>query len=208
MKIVCIGMNYDNHVVEMKNERPSAPVFFIKPDSALLRDNDPFYVPDFSNDVQYECEFVVKICKVAKSVEEKFANRYYCEVGLGIDFTARDLQQECREKGLPWEISKGFDYSAAVPAVFLNKEDVGKLEDVEFELRLNGEVRQRGRVGNMIFSVDEILAHVSKYVTLKVGDLVFTGTPAGVSRVVAGDRLEADIIFGGKRVEMFNFEIK
>lgn len=208
MKIVCVGMNYVDHLAEMSSEVPSAPIFFIKPDSALLRDNDPFYIPDFSNDLQYECEFVIKIAKVAKSVDVKFASRYYNEVGLGIDFTARDLQRECKAKGLPWEIAKGFDYSAAVPSVWINKDRLGELGEVEFDLAINGEVRQKTKLGRMIFGIDEIVSYVSRFVTLKVGDLVFTGTPAGVDRVEVGDRLVAQLRGGGEEFEMLNFEIK
>lgn len=208
MKIVCIGMNYVDHLAEMSSDMPNAPIFFIKPDSALLRDNDPFFIPDFSKDLQYECEFVVKIAKVAKSVDVKFANRYYNEVGLGIDFTARDIQRECKAKGLPWEIAKGFDYSAAVPSLWIEKERLGELAEVEFELEVNGEMRQKTKLNRMIFGVDQIVSYVSRFVTLKVGDLVFTGTPAGVGRVEVGDRLVARMRGGGEECEILNFEIK
>lgn len=203
MKIVCIGMNYRAHIEEMGSATPVEPVFFIKPDSAILRDNDDFYIPDFSKDVHYECEFVVKICKVAKSVDEKFAHRYYSEVALGVDFTARDLQLNCRKKGLPWEIAKAFDGSAVI-SHFVDKDGVGDLCGVEFDLSLNGEIRQVGQLKDMLFGVDQIIAYVSKFVTLKVGDLIFTGTPVGVAKVSVGDRLVGRL----NGVEMFNFGVK
>jgi 2-keto-4-pentenoate hydratase/2-oxohepta-3-ene-1,7-dioic acid hydratase in catechol pathway len=164
----------------------------MKPDTALLRNNDPFYVPDFSREVDYECELVVRINRVGRAIAQRFAHRYYSEVGLGIDFTARDLQREAIAKGLPWETCKAFDRSAALSAEFVPLADLGgDVQNLHFEMQLNGETRQSGRTADMIFTVDEIVAHVSRFVTLKMGDLIYTGTPVGVGRVDPGDRLTA-----------------
>lgn len=208
MKIICIGMNYAEHVKELAGiagrELPEKPVFFMKPDTALLKDNDPFYLPDFSKDVQYECEVVVRINRICKAVEERFAGRYYDEIGLGIDFTARDLQRECKEKGLPWEAAKAFDHSAVVGNRFIKKEELPEVQDLRFSLTLNRETRQEGWTGDMIFSIDRIIAYVSRFVTLRVGDLIFTGTPVGVGRVQIEDRLVG--VLEGKT--LFDFEVK
>ncbi len=196
MKIICIGRNYLDHIQELDGNRnaPPEPVFFMKPDTALLRNNDPFYVPDFSEEVHYETELVVKINRVVKAIEEKFAHRCYSEVGLGIDFTARDIQRKCMAGGLPWEICKAFDHSAAVSPRFLPLEELGKgIQDLEFGLELNGSSVQRGNTGQMIFPVDRIISYVSRFVTLKIGDLIFTGTPVGVGPVRPGDRLRASL---------------
>ena len=196
MKIICIGRNYRAHIVELDHtdQVPEAPQFFLKPDTALLRNNDPFYVPDFSKQVDYETELVVRINRVGKYIDRRFAHRYYTEVGLGIDFTARDLQREAIAKGLPWEMCKGFDRSAGLSPEFISLEELGKgIQDLHFEMTLNGEVRQSGWTGDMIFSVDEIIAHVSKFMTLKMGDLIYTGTPVGVGPVAPGDRLVASL---------------
>lgn len=200
MKIICIGMNYAEHVRELPSvwdgsERPipQAPVFFIKPDTALLRNNDAFYIPDFSNDVQYECEVIVKINRLCKGIDERYAHRCYEEVGLGIDFTARDLQRRCKAEGLPWEIAKGFDHSAAVSPVFIPKSELPEIQNLHFSMSLNGQQRQAGYTGDMIFSVDRIIAYVSRFVTLRIGDLIFTGTPVGVGQVHIGDRLTAEM---------------
>ncbi|MDX9852372.1 MAG: fumarylacetoacetate hydrolase family protein [Tenuifilaceae bacterium] len=190
MKIICIGRNYSEHAKEMNSPVPDVPVFFIKPDTALLRNNNAFYYPSFTNDLHYELEVVLKICRLGKSISERFANRYYSEVGLGIDFTARDLQKTCKEKGLPWEIAKAFDYSAAV-SPFIPKEELGDLTNLEFRLEKNGEVVQRGNTADMLFSFDKLISYVSGYVSFRIGDLLFTGTPAGVGSVVIGDRLTA-----------------
>ena len=203
MKIICIGRNYVKHAEELKHEVPTEPVFFMKPDSALLLDNKPFFLPDFSNEIHHEIELVVKINKLGKNIEAKFAHRYYDEIGLGIDFTARDLQRQLIEKGLPWEKSKAFD-SSAVLGKFLAKEELGDLGQMLFSLKRNGEVVQSGDSQFMIFSFDTIIEHVSKYVTLKIGDLIYTGTPAGVGPVAIGDRLEGFI--GEKK--MFDIQVK
>lgn len=190
MKIVCIGRNYLAHAKELNNEVPTRPVFFMKPDSALVISNRPFFYPDFSKDVHYELEVVIRIDRLGRSIEEKFASRYYSEVALGVDFTARDLQKEMKDKGLPWEIAKGFDYSAPVSEFF----PVSKYEDIHslnFKLDLNGKTVQEGNTSFMIFSFEKIISYVSRFMTLKTGDLIFTGTPAGVGPVSVNDRLEA-----------------
>ena len=196
MKIICIDRNYREHIRELDGarEEPSVPQFFMKPDTALLRNNDPFFVPDFSSRVDYECELVVRINRVGRAIAPKFAHRYYDEVGLGIDFTARDLQREAIEKGLPWEACKAFDRSAALSPEFVPLADLGAgVQNLRFEMRLNGDVRQSGWTGDMIFTVDELIAHVSRFVTLKMGDLIYTGTPVGVGPVTPGDRLTASL---------------
>ena len=203
MKIICIGRNYVKHALELNSEIPTEPVFFMKPDSSLLKDNKPFFLPDFSNEIHHEIELVVKINKLGKNIEAKFAHRYYDEIGLGIDFTARDLQRQLIEKGLPWEKSKAFD-SSAVLGKFLAKEELGDLGQILFSLKRNGEVVQSGDSQFMIFPFDTIIEHVSKYVTLKIGDLIYTGTPAGVGPVAIGDRLEGFI--GEKK--MFDIQVK
>lgn len=204
MKIVCIGMNYAEHIKELGSKMPENPVFFMKPDTALLRNNEPFYIPDFSNDLHYECEVVVRINRICKAIDERFAGRCYDEIGLGIDFTARDLQQKCKERGLPWEICKAFDHSAAVAPLFIPKEELGSIDKLHFTLDINGERRQDGCTEDMIFSIDRIIAYVSQFVTLKIGDLIFTGTPVGVGAVKEGDRLVARL----EGRDMLDFEIK
>ncbi len=206
MKLICIGRNYAAHAAELNDgaELPKKPLFFLKPDTALLRNNDPFYIPAFSREVHYECELVVRITRLAKCMDVKFASRCYEEVGLGIDFTARDLQREAIAKGLPWELCKGFDHSAALSNQFIPLAELGgDVQNLEFEMELNGEVRQRGLTREMLFTVDEIIAHVSKYMTLRIGDLIFTGTPVGVGAVKAGDNIKARL--GGH--ELLNFDI-
>ena len=196
MKIICIGRNYADHAKELNDgaELPKEPLFFLKPDTALLRNNDPFYIPSFSQEVHYECELVVRINRLAKCIDEKFASRCYDEVGLGIDFTARDLQREAIQKGLPWELCKGFDHSAALSNQFVPLAELGgDINNIEFEMELNGEVRQRGRTCEMLFSVDKIISHISRYMTLKIGDLIYTGTPVGVGPVQQGDNIKARI---------------
>ena len=191
MKIICIGRNYVEHARELNNPLPEKPVFFLKPDTALVIRNRPFYYPDFSTDIHYETELVLKICKVGKSIPEKLAHDYYDQIGLGFDFTARDLQQKCKEKGLPWEIAKGFDYSAPISHEFIPIESIPDLKNISFHLELNGNKVQEGNSNEMIFSFEKIIAYVSKFMTLRTGDLIFTGTPAGVGPVKIGDKLEA-----------------
>ncbi len=206
MKIVCIGCNYAAHIEEFGTiARPAEPLFFIKPDTALLRNNDPFYIPSFSEQVDYECEVVVRITRVTKHIDEQFAARCYSEVGLGIDFTARDIQRRAIEKGLPWELCKGFDHSAAISPTFIPLEELGgDIRNLNFEMSLNGEVRQSASTAQMLFSVDEIVSYVSKFVTLKIGDLIFTGTPCGVGSVAPGDVLRASL----EGRELLNFDIR
>jgi len=191
MKIICIGRNYADHAKEMNAPLPDAPVFFMKPDTALLLPGSPFYIPDFTSDLHYECELVIKIRKVGKNIPEKFAADYYDEIALGIDFTARDLQTKCKEKGLPWEIGKSFDNSAPIGR-FISKENLN-LANLAFTLTKNGAIVQSGHTTDMIFTPDQLISYVSKFITLKTGDLLFTGTPAGVGPVAIGDRLEAFI---------------
>ena len=203
MKIIAIGRNYAAHAKELNNAVPTKPIIFLKPDTAVLKDNKPFYIPDFSSDIHYELEVVLKICKEGKHIAEKFASNYYDEIGLGIDFTARDIQAQHKEKGLPWELAKAFDNSAAV-SNFLPKTDFKDLYQLQFELQINKETRQNGDTSNLLFSFENIIAFVSQYITLKKGDLIFTGTPEGVGAVKAGDHLEAWL--EGK--QLLNFNIK
>ena len=199
MKIICTGRNYAAHAEEPHRTtglvpEASEPLWFLKPDTALLRNNDPFYIPSFSQRVDYECELVVRINRVGKHIAERFARRYYDEVGLGIDFTARDLQQRAVAEGLPWETCKAFDYSAAVSPVFLPLAELGgDAGRLRFTLEVNGEIRQRGDTSRMLFTVDRLIAHVSRYMTLRMGDLLFTGTPAGSGPVRPGDNLRASL---------------
>ncbi len=203
MKILCIGRNYADHISELNNERPSEPVIFLKPDTAILKDNEPFYHPDFSSDIHHEVEIVLKINKVGKNIEAKFAHKYYDEIGIGIDFTARDLQSKLKEKGLPWEKAKAFNGSAPISG-FVPKSQFEDLKNLNFHLEVNGDTKQTGNTIMMLWNFDEIIEEISKYFTLKTGDLVFTGTPAGVGKVVVGDKLTAFI--EGK--EMMCFEVK
>lgn len=192
MKIIAIGRNYINHAKELNNPVPEEPIFFLMPDSALLRNNQPFFYPDFSTDIHFEVEIVIKINRLGKNVAPKFAYRYYNEIGIGIDFTARDLQEECKEKGLPWEKAKSFDGAAPI-SEFKPLEKLGDINNINFRLELNGKVVQKANTSQMIFPVDELIAHVSKYMTMKIGDYLFTGTPSGVGAVKIGDRLTAYI---------------
>ncbi len=192
MKIICIGRNYVAHAKELNNPLPSAPVFFMKPDTALIIRNRPFFYPEFSSDIHYEVELVFKINKNGRHIEEKFAHSYYNEVGIGIDFTARDIQSKCKEKGLPWEPAKAFDGSAPC-SKFLHLEKYPDQSNIQFHLLKNGEKVQDGNSSLMIFSIDKIISYVSKFITLKMGDLIYTGTPAGVGPVTIGDKLEAFI---------------
>ena len=202
MKIICIGRNYAEHAKEMNSAVPTEPIFFMKPDVALLKEGD-FYYPNFSNDLHFECEIVVKIDKVGKNIEERFASKYYSEITLGIDFTARDLQSQCKEKGLPWEKAKAFDNSAPISSKWIKIADLD-FENTEFIFSQNGEVRQIGKTSDMIFTIDQLIAYISKFVTLKTGDLIYTGTPSGVGTVAIGDVLTATL--NGE--EMFEFKVK
>lgn len=203
MKIICIGRNYTEHIEELKNERPSEPVVFIKPDSAVLPKEQDFYIPEFSNDVHYEVEVLVKIKRVGKHIKEEFAGTYYDEVGLGIDFTARDLQSKLKEKGLPWEKAKGFD-GAAVIGQWMPKSSFKNLNDLNFKMEKNGEVVQNGNTSFMLWKIDEIIAYVSTFFMLKKGDIIFTGTPAGVGKVMPNDYLSGSL----EDKELFNIRIK
>jgi len=203
MKVIAIGRNYAAHAKELNNPLPTSPVIFLKPDTAILKDNKPFYIPEFSSDIHYELEVVLKVCKEGKHIAEKFAANYFDEVGLGIDFTARDIQNIHKEKGLPWELAKAFDNSAAI-SHFIPKSNIPDLNDLQFELKINGETRQNGNTKNILFSFEKIIAFVSQYITLKKGDLIFTGTPEGVGQVHQGDKLEAWI---GEE-QFLNFDIK
>ncbi len=203
MKIICIGRNYADHAKEMNAEVPTVPVFFMKPDIAILKNGQDFYYPDFTSDLHYECELVYRINKAGKNIQAKFAHKYYSEMTLGIDFTARDLQQECKVKGLPWEISKSFENSAPISDVFQQTDRINPKE-ISFELRKNGNIVQQGHSQDMIFSIDEIIAYISRFMTLKTGDLIYTGTPQGVGPVLIGDVLEGSL--NGQ--SMFRFEVK
>ncbi len=189
MKILCIGRNYADHAKELNNQVPTEPVVFMKPDSAILPKGNAFFIPEFSENVQHEIELVVRIDRLGKHIEERFAHRYYSEITLGIDFTARDLQQKLKDKGLPWEKAKAFDGSAFI-GPWLNKEKISSLENLQFSLKKNGEIVQKGNTADMLFSVDRLIAELSKYFTLKIGDIIYTGTPAGVGAVAPNDLLE------------------
>jgi acylpyruvate hydrolase len=192
MKIICIGRNYADHAKELKNDLPTEPLYFLKPDTALLPAGNAFYMPDFTTDLHYECELVVKIKKVGKNIPLKFAGDYFDEVTLGIDFTARDIQEECKKKGLPWEKAKGFDHSAPMGERFLSKHEID-LGNLNFFLHKNGNQAQHGNTSDLIFSIETIISYVSQFITLKTGDLIFTGTPAGVGPTAIGDHFEGFI---------------
>jgi len=203
MKIVCIGRNYVKHIEELQNERPDEPVVFIKPDSSVLLKQHPFIIPEFSNDIHHEVEILVKINKVGKYIDAKFAHKYYDEIGLGIDFTARDLQSKLKEKGLPWEKAKAFDGSAVI-GKFLPKTNFNSLENINFELKSNNITVQKGNTSHMLWKIDELIAHVSQFFTLKIGDIIFTGTPEGVAKVSPNDILEGFI----EDKKLFRIQVK
>jgi len=203
MKIFAIGQNYVEHNKELNSKNPTEPVVFMKPDTALLKNNKPFYVPDFSEELHYETELIVKINRIGKNIAPQFAHRYYSEIGLGVDFTARDLQRKLKAEGKPWEISKAFDNSAVI-GNFIPVQDLTNVQDIRFKLDLNGNIVQNGHSAEMIFPINELIAYVSRFFTLKIGDILFTGTPAGVGTVKPGDRLQG-FIFDQK---MFDFNIK
>lgn len=189
MKIICIGRNYAAHISELQNEKPTDPVIFMKPDTSVLLKKQPFFIPDFSNDIHYEVEVLIRIKKVGKYIQEKFAHKYYNEIGLGIDFTARDLQQKLKDKGLPWEKAKSFDGAAVIGEKWLDKSSITNLNNLNFSLIKNGETVQKGNTAEMLWKIDEIIAYVSSFFTLKIGDVIFTGTPQGVGRVIENDAL-------------------
>ena len=203
MKLICIGRNYTKHIEELENEKPTDPVVFLKPDTAILLKKQPFFIPDFSHDVHHEVEVLVKINRVGKYIDKKFAPKYYSEIGLGIDFTARDLQAKLKEKGLPWEKAKAFD-GAAVVGKWVSKDQFADVNNLNFSLYKNDEVAQEGNTNHMLWKIDELIEYVSKYFTLKIGDIIFTGTPAGVGKVVANDKLKGFI----ENKEMFSITVK
>lgn len=203
MKIFAIGQNYTEHNKELNSQHPSEPVVFMKPDTAILRSNKPFYIPDFSEDLHYETEIIIKFNRLGKNIAPEFASRYFAEVGLGVDFTARDLQRRLKTEGKPWEICKAFDNSAVI-GNFLPVSQINDIQNINFRLDINGKTVQQGNTKDMIFPVDILIAHISRFFTIKIGDILFTGTPAGVGKVAIGDRLEG-YIFEDK---MFDFRIK
>lgn len=203
MKLICIGRNYTEHIKELENEKPTDPVVFLKPDTAILLKKQPFFIPDFSDDVHHEVEILVKINKVGKHIDKKFAYKYYDEIGLGIDFTARDLQNQLKAKGLPWEKAKSFD-GAAVIGDWMSVKAINDVNAIEFSLKKNGNIVQLGNTSHMLWKIDELIEYVSKYFTLKIGDIIFTGTPAGVGKVVANDKLNGFI----EDKEMFSITVK
>lgn len=203
MKIICIGRNYAKHIEELANEKPENPVVFLKPDSAILPKKMPFFIPSFSNEIHYEVEILIKINRVGKHINNKFAHKYYDEIGLGIDFTARDIQDKCKEKGLPWEKAKAFDGSAVI-SEFFPKENFGDLNNLKFSLHKNEVLVQEGNTNAMLWKIDELIAYVSQFFTLKKGDIIFTGTPSGVGKVYENDKLIGKI----KDQELFSIKIK
>ena len=203
MKIICIGRNYSEHAKELGNEAPKEPVFFLKPDTAISPKGHPFFIPDFSSNVQHEVELVVRINRLGKHIKEEFAHKYYDQIGLGIDFTARDIQEELKTKGLPWEKAKGFDGSAVICREYLNKKDLN-LVDLNFSLKKNNQVVQSGSTLQMLFNIDQIISYISEFYTLKIGDLIYTGTPSGVSQVQNGDLLEGFI----EEQKMFEVKVR
>lgn len=202
MKIICIGRNYADHISELGNERPAEPIIFMKPDTAILKNNEPFYYPDFSNDIHHEVEILVRINQQGKSIEQKYAHQYYDEIGLGIDFTARDIQTQAKKKGLPWERAKAFNGSAPI-SKFISKGDAD-MTNMKFRLEKNGVEMQNGNTSFMLWPIDEVISYVSKFILLKIGDIIFTGTPKGVGPIKIGDQLVGYL----EDQQMFNFEIK
>lgn len=204
MRIFCIGRNYVEHIEELNNERPEEPVIFTKPDTALIRNNGPFYLPDFSKDIHHEVELVLRVCKEGKNIEEKFAPKYYDSIGIGIDFTARDLQQKAKEKGLPWDIAKGFNGSAPLSDKFIPASDFKNLKDINFSLQIDGQLKQQGNTSLMLFNFEYIISYLSKFFTLRTGDYIFTGTPKGVGAVRIGNVLSAYL----ENEKLLEFEVK
>ena len=204
MRIFCIGRNYVEHIKELNNAVPEDPVVFTKPDTAIIRNNAPFYYPEFSKDIHHEVELVLKISKEGKNIEEKFANKYIDSIGMGIDFTARDLQSKAKAKGLPWDIAKGFNGSAPISDTFIPVADFKNLADINFKLEINGQLKQQGNTSLMLFPFPVIISYLSKFFTLKTGDLIFTGTPSGVGPVQTGDKLSAYL----ENDKMLEFEVR
>jgi|SRR5690554_37611 len=203
MKIICVGRNYSEHIKELDNQTPTDPVLFLKPDTSILLKKQPFFIPEFSNDVHHEVELLLRINRIGKHIDRKFAHKYYDEIGLGIDFTARDLQAKLKKEGLPWEKAKAFD-GAAVVGKFLKKEEIEDLDNINFRLDVNENTVQKGNTLQMLWKFDTLIEYISKYFTLKIGDIIFTGTPAGVGRVEAGDQLRGFM----EDQEMFSIKIK
>lgn len=203
MKIICVGRNYVEHIKELNNEAPKDPVLFLKPDTAILLKKQPFFIPEFSNEVHHEVEILVKINRIGKHIDRKFAHKYYDEIGLGIDFTARDLQSKLKEKGLPWEKAKAFD-GAAVIGNFLPKSDFKDIDNINFRLEKNDKVQQTGNTSLMLWKIDTLIEYISKYFTLKIGDIIFTGTPSGVAKVNSNDILKGFI----EEKELFSIKVK
>ncbi|WP_039052683.1 fumarylacetoacetate hydrolase family protein [Sphingobacterium sp. T2] len=189
MKIIAIGRNYIDHAKELNNPVPENPVIFLKPDTAILKDNKDFYYPEFSQDIHYECELVFRVCNEGKHVSPKFVHKYYDAIGLGIDFTARDIQSKHKEKGLPWELAKAFDHSAVISPL-IPKEEFSDLNNIQFSLKKNQEIVQEGNSKDMIFDIDSLIVYITKFITIRKGDLIYTGTPAGVGPIQIGDKLE------------------
>ena len=203
MKIICIGRNYIQHINELNNKKPENPLFFLKPETAIQPKGHPFFIPDYSNDIHYEIELILKINKVGKHIEEQFAHKYFSEIGIGIDFTARDIQEKCKKEGLPWEPAKGFDGSAQISSKFIDKKNL-KLDSINFKLKKNNVTVQSGNSKDMIFSFNKIISFISKYYTLKIGDLIYTGTPSGVGKVNKNDKLTGYL----NNEEILNVDIK
>ena len=203
MKIICVGRNYFDHIYELKNEKPDSPILFLKPETSIIQNKQPFFIPDFSNDVQYEVEVLIKINRLGKAISPQFSHKYYDKIGLGIDFTARDIQNKLKKDSLPWEKSKSFDGSALI-GNWINKKNIDNLNNLEFRLTKNGDVVQKGNTSEMIWKIDELISKISKFFTLKIGDIIFTGTPSGVGRVNENDKLVGYI----NDKECFSIKIK
>ena len=203
MKIICVGRNYFDHINELKNEKPDSPLLFLKPETSIIQKKQPFFIPNFSNDVQYEVEVLIKINRLGKAISPKFSHKYYDEIGLGIDFTARDLQNKLKKDSLPWEKSKSFDGSALI-GNWINKKNIDDLNNLDFSLTKNGDIVQKGNTSKMLWKIDELISKISKFFTLKIGDIIFTGTPSGVGRVNENDKLVGYI----NEKECFSIKIK
>ena len=203
MKIICVGRNYFDHIYELKNEKPDSPILFLKPETSIIQNKQPFFIPDFSNDVQYEVEVLIKINRLGKAISPQFSHKYYDEIGLGIDFTARDIQNQLKKDSLPWEKSKSFDGSALI-GNWINKKNIDNLNNLEFRLTKNGDIVQKGNTSKMLWKIDKLISEISKFFTLKIGDIIFTGTPSGVGRVNENDKLVGYI----NDKECFSIKIK